>query len=241
MNLKINLLFASATLLAVMCGCTPEMKSTSNAEGNTGVFKVASQHDTSLMEYVVDPPDEIVVRAPNVKEIDGQKQVVRADGKIALNLLGEVKVSGKTPAQIQAQLVEIANKYYTNPDIKIEVTANSKFYTIFGRGASTGGRKPYTGNDCLVKALSEAGINENSWPEQVRLVRPKREGREAAVAIIDFKHMNETGDTRQNYALQEGDILYLPDSPLASFNFKASQVLGPISGATAVTGSVRTP
>ena len=174
-----------------------------------------------------------------MKEIDGQKQVVRADGKITLPLLQEVKVSGKTPSQIKKMLVEIADKYYTTPDITIDVVANSKFFTIFGRGSSTGGKKVYTGNDSLVKALAEAGMNEHSWPEQVRLVRPKRESRDAAVAVIDFKHMSETGDFRQNYALEEGDMIYLPDSPLSSFNFKFSEVLGPISGATAIGGSVK--
>ena len=58
----------------LLLGCTHALKSTANAEGPQGVFKHASGHDTSNIEYVVDPPDEILIKAPNIKEIDGQKR-----------------------------------------------------------------------------------------------------------------------------------------------------------------------
>ena len=152
-------------------------QSTANAEGPQGVFKAASGHDTSLNEYVVDPPDEIQIKAPNIKEVDGSKQVVRADGKISLNLLGEIKVSGLDPrADPENRSSKSATKFYTNPDIKVEVIANSKYYTIFGRGSTTGGKKPYTGNDTVIKALAEAGMNEQAWPQQIWVVRPARNG-----------------------------------------------------------------
>ena len=238
MNCKNTISAVAITAFSLLLGCTDKLASTPNAEGAKGVFKRADPHESSQMEYVVDPPDEIQIKAPNIKEIDGSKQVVRSDGKISLNLLGEVKVSGLTPAQVQKALVELANKYYTNPDIKVEVVANSKFYTIFGRGQTTGGKKPYTGNDTIIKALAESGMNENAWPQQIWLVRPNRNGGPPARAVVDFVKIQQTGDMSQNYVLQEGDIITIPDSPLSSFNFKATQVLGPVSGATQVGGTV---
>ena len=239
MKFRTAIKIVAFSAIPLFFGCTEKLKSTPNAEGNQGVFKVASGHDTSLNEYIVDPPDEIQIKAPNIKEIDGSKQVVRADGKISLNLLGEVKVSGLTPAQIQKSLVDIATKYYTNPDIKVEVLANSKFYTIFGRGSTTGGKKPYTGNDTVIKALAESGMNENAWPQQVIVTRPGKNGAKPAVAIVDFVKIQQTGDLAQNYVLSQDDIITIPDSPLASFNFKFTQVLGPLTGASEAGGSVR--
>lgn len=238
MNCKTSLSIVGLTAAALLLGCTQKLASTPNAEGKNGVFKVASGHDTQPLEYIVDPPDEVQIKAPNIKEIDGSKQVVRADGKISLNLLGEVKVSGLSPAQIQKVLVDLATKYYTNPDIKVEIVANSKFYTIFGRGQTTGGKKPYTGNDTVIKALAEAGMNEQAWPQQIIVVRPSRDGAQPARAVVDFVKIQQTGDLSQNYVLHEGDIITIPDSPLSSFNFKATQILGPISGATQVGGTV---
>ena len=83
-----------------------------------------------------------------------------------------------------------------------------------------------------------AQLPSHAWPQQVWLVRPAQKGQPPARAVVDFKKMQETGDMSQNYVLHEGDIITLPDSPLSSFNFKATQVLGPVSGATQVGGSV---
>ena len=238
--MKMTWLIGCVTSLFLLIGCTPALKSTPNAEGPSGVFKTASSHDVSNEAYVVDAPDEISIKAPNIKEIDGVKQVVRADGKISLNLLEEVKVAGLTPVQIQQALTDRAKKFYVNPDIKIEVTANSKFFMIFGRGAVTQKKVPYTGNDSIIKALAEAGLNENAWPEQVLLVRPgKDSSHPPARVVVNFRHMQETGDMSQNYAIQVNDIITLRDSPLASFNFKATQVLSPITGATEAGSGVR--
>ncbi len=239
MKFKTTFGIVAFSILPLLTGCTDKLKSTPNAEGAQGLFKVASGHDTSVNEYIVDPPDEIIIKAPNIKEIDGSKQVVRADGKISLNLLKEVKVSGLTIAQIQKVLVDIATQYYSNPDIKVEVVANSKFYTIFGRGSTTGGKKPFTGNDTVIKALAESGMNENAWPQQVIVTRPGRAGSQPAVAIVDFMKIQQTGDLSQNYLLNQDDIITIPDSPLASFNFKFSQVLGPVTGVSAAGGSAR--
>ncbi len=231
------LLISVAMLLS---GCTHALKSTENAEGPQGVFKHASGHDTSNVEYVVDPPDEILIKAPAIKEIDGQKQVVRPDGRITLNLLKDVKVSGLTPAQIQQQLTEIASKFYNNPDIRVEVIAQSKFYQIFGRGVNQQGKRPFTGNDTVIKALAEAGLSAEAWPQQVWVVRPGRGGQPPARAVVDFKHMSETGDLSQNYVLQENDIITVPEGPLSYFNTKFTLIVGPITGAGNM-GSTVTP
>lgn len=222
-------------------GCQHGLPSTPNAEGPNGVFHRATEHDSSGAEYVIDPPDDIVIKAQNIKEIDNVKQTVRADGKISLNLLGEVKVAGLTPRQVQEELTKVAAKYYTNPDIKIEVAAQSKFYMVFGRGANIQKKVPYTGNDNVIKALAEVGLSDHIWPQQVWVVRPGRDGQAPARAVVDFKKMAETGDLSQNYALQQGDIINLPDSPLSYFEFKTGQVLSPISGGAGLATSTVTP
>src|SRR5687768_13740388 len=134
---------STLTLLVLFTGCASPRDSTPNAEGDEGVFRRATEHQVSLREYRVDPPDEILIKAPNVKEIDGQKQVVRSDGKISLNLLDEVYVDGLTPTEINDLLKKLVGKYYTNPDIKVEIIAKSKFYYVFGFGSQSQGRYSY--------------------------------------------------------------------------------------------------
>ena len=42
--------------------------------------------------YRVAPPDKLRVIAPKIKELDGQPTVVRPDGNITLNLIGDVQM-----------------------------------------------------------------------------------------------------------------------------------------------------
>jgi polysaccharide biosynthesis/export protein len=233
------------TLLAIglaflFAGCQSARESTPNAEGSAGVFHHATEHQVSSREYRVDPPDEIIVRAPNIKELDQQRQRVRPDGKVSLNMLDEVYVAGLTPTEVNALLKKLMSKYYENPDIKVEVVANSKFYYVFGFGVLKQGRYAYTGRDTVIGALAEAGFNNEAWPEQVLVSRPGKNGEPNATAVVDFSKIWGYGDLSQNYLLEEGDIIEVRLSKLSKFNRDFSALLSPVTGASSavVSGQV---
>ena len=224
-------MFLPLFVAGLMMGCEPKVESTPNAEGANGLFHKGSTHQLSSREYRVDPPDEIVVKAPKIAELDGVRQKVRPDGKISLNMVGEVYVVGMTPSEIAALLKKLVTKFYEEPEIKVEVIANSKFYYVFGQGVARQGRYAYTGQDTVITALAEAGLGETAWPQQVRVSRPAKEnGTERATAVVDFKHIFQTGDLQQNYLLEEGDIIEIPYSPLSAWDAKTRKILGPLTG-----------
>src|SRR5258707_414692 len=75
------------------------------------------------------------------------------------------------------------------------------------------GRKAYTGRDTVISAVASAGFNERSWPQRVRVSRPSLDAGDGATIEIDMTRVYLAGDTRQNYLLNEGDIIYVPYSP----------------------------
>src|SRR3954470_2745156 len=229
-------MFLSVALAGLMFGCESAKQSTQNAEGENGMFHRATAHQLASREYRVDPPDEIVVKAPGIKELDGVRQKVRPDGKISLNLVGDVYVVGMTPSEINALLKKMVSKYYeADPDVKVEVIANSKFYYVFGKGVQRQGAYAYTGRDTVVTAMAQAGFNQGAWPQQVRVSRPrKNENADNATAVVDFKHIFQTGDLGQNYLLEEGDIIEIPNSPLQAWKENTEKVLGPLAGTAGV-------
>src|SRR5436853_7519209 len=92
--------FLPVVVAGLLYGCEAAVQSTPNAEGENGLFHRATTHQLSAREYRVDPPDEIVIKAPSIKELDGARQKVRPDGKISLNMVGDVYVVGMTPNEI---------------------------------------------------------------------------------------------------------------------------------------------
>jgi len=192
-----NARFGFAGTLAILglglLGCTQARESTRNAEGPQGIFRPATEREVSATEYRVAPPDKLTIKAPGIKELDNITNTIRPDGKLAVNLLGEIYVANKTPEEIGKLLTEAANKYYNNPDVKVEISEyNSKFYFVNGVSAGGQGKKAFTGRDTVISALAEAGFTDDAWPEQVALSRPSKKGQEKATAIIDFKHMAMT-------------------------------------------------
>ena len=218
-------------LVAQVVGCTAARQSDLRAEGPSGVFRPAVSQDVSATEYRVAPPDKLQIRAPGIKELDGVVTTIRPDGKISVNLLREIYVANKTPAEIGQILTDGAGKYYNHVQVSVEVAEYaSKFYEVFGLAVRDGGRKPYTGRNTVVAALAGAGFNERAWPQQVSISRPAREGQPRATVIVDMKQMYMTGDTRQNYLLEEGDIVYVPDSPLEAWADSTRKILSPLTG-----------
>ncbi|HSI36622.1 MAG: polysaccharide biosynthesis/export family protein [Phycisphaerae bacterium] len=230
----------ATTVALVGLGCTQARESTMNAEGPQGVFRPAKEREVSATEYRVAPPDKLTLKAPGIKELDNITTQIRPDGKIAVNLLGEIYVANKTPIEISTLLTDAANKYYNNPDVKVEVSEyNSKFYFVMGVSAGGQGKKAYTGRDTVISALADAGLSDDAWPEQIALSRPAKPGQERATAIINLKHIQMTGDMRQNYILEEGDIVFVDDSPLASWRKTTENIAGPIGSGTGAVGGVQ--
>jgi polysaccharide export outer membrane protein len=229
-------------ILAHVLGCVEARKSDANAEGPNGLFRPYTERDVTATEYRVAPPDKLMIRAPGVKEMDNVVTTIRPDGKITLNLLRDVYVANKTPDEIGRQLTEAMSKFYNNVQVTVEVAEYaSKFYEVFGLAAQSGGRKPYTGRNTVVAALAGAGFNDRAWPQQVSISRPPKDGRPRGTVIVDMKHMYMTGDTRQNYLLEEGDIVYVPDSPLEAWADNTRKVLAPLTMTVGAGQSVAAP
>jgi protein involved in polysaccharide export with SLBB domain len=181
--------------------------------------------------YRVEPPDALKIVVPAVKEIDQSAARVRADGRISLNLIGEVYVAGMSPAEISEELVKRLGKFYNTEAmyLSVEVTefASKKFY-VFGQ-VNRPGVKPYTGRDTVIKVLAESALNDDAWPQKVVLVRPSEDPTVRQKVTIDLKQMYQEGKTDQNYLVEEGDLVYVPPSPLAEFRITFTKLLSPIT------------
>ena len=190
--------------------------------------------DVPPATYRVQAPDSIRVTASAIKELDKLQSRIRPDGKVTLNLVGDVYVAGMTPAEIAEDLSRRLEKFYNKESIVISVEVTefkSKHYYVFGQVVSPG-PKAFTGSDTLIKVVAEAMLNDDAWPEKVVLIRPNEDRNVRQKITIDVKQMYETGKADQNYMLEEGDLVYVPPSPLAEFRMKTERLLAPIIPAT---------
>jgi polysaccharide export outer membrane protein len=180
--------------------------------------------------YRVEPPDAIKITAPAIKELDKAVARLRSDGKITLNLVGEVYVAGMSPSEIAEEITSRLGKFYNKESIYVSVEVTdfqSKKYYVFGQ-VNAPGVKNYTGHDTIVKVLADAALNEDAWPQKVVLIRPNEDTNVRQKVTIDLKQMYMDGKTDQNYLLEEGDLIYVPPSPLAEMRMTFEKLITPI-------------
>lgn len=194
-------------------------------------FLRAHEADAATGTYVVRPPDVLTVHAPKAPEIDGTTQLVRADGKVVLRLLGEVEVAGLPTEEIAEKLKAQLSRYYVDPEVVVEVRGyNSQFYYVFGEVDSPGPKR-FTGRDTLLMALAQAKPTYLAWRSQIRVTRPAADRTESRTIVVDLDRMLRTGDVSMNVLLQEGDIVEVPPTPLAWVGHRVRELLYPIEPA----------
>ena len=192
-------------------------------------FVQAHNHDVVGSTYRVEPPDVLSISSPTAPEVNGATEQVGRDGKIMLKLLGTVKVSTLTPKEVAAKLENLLSRYYVDPKVEVRVASHqSKKIYVFGQVGGTGPR-PFTGRDTLLDILAAAQPNFIAWGSRIRVIRPSPEPDEIREIVVDVDKMIQTGDLRGNFLLQEGDIVYVPPTPLGWVGLRVQETLFPFS------------
>lgn len=200
-------------------------------------FVPAHDQDVAATNYRIEPPDVIEITSPSAPELHGETQMIRQDGKVSLKLVGEVKVSGMTPRETEAKIEELLARYYVDPKVQVQVVARaSKRIFIFSEVASSGAI-PFTGRDTLLDVLSRCNLTSGAWRARVKVVRPSPTHGEEQEIEVDADKLLQKGDLRQNFLLQEGDIIVIPPTPLAWVGLRLHELFSPFEPAvSAYTG-----
>lgn len=229
--------------LLCMSGCF------SSRPGDIEAFLRPSEKNVTSDEYIMMPPDMVTVISSKVPELRGttqsvgHTQVIRPDGTISFETIGEVQVAGKTPGQVadilgrkMSTLYNFANE---NP-IDVRVVNKSKWYYIIGMVRKPGAQI-YTGRETTLSAISKAVPNVQAWEEMTQVIRPSAEVTgDPKIFTLNYKRMIEHGDMSGNVLLQEGDIIYVPPTILGSIGLTAQEIIGPLSGAVGIASDMAT-
>jgi polysaccharide export outer membrane protein len=191
--------------------------------------------DTTAENYVLQPPDQILVLCSEVPEIDRQSQLIRPDGKISFEDLGEIEAAGRTPAQlaniIRGKALELYKLEGDKPiDVRI-VAYQSKKYYVLGQVARPG-PQVYSGRDTAFSALALTQPTTLAWLERIQVIRPSNDKNvKPKIFEINYDRMQAHGDTSKDVLLQEGDVIYVPPTILAAVAMKIEEFIRPLGRA----------
>ncbi|MCE5286213.1 MAG: polysaccharide export protein [Pelosinus sp.] len=134
--------------------------------------------------------------------------IVRPDGKLAVPLVGEIKVEGLSPSEVSAVIIERLNTILVEPpSVAVNVV---KFHTtrvyVLGEVNHPGLYEMDKGGN-LIDALAMAGgWTKDAAKKKVFIIHKNMQSTPIKVNVLDLL---EKGDTRKNLVLNYGDIVYL--------------------------------
>ncbi|MBV5341911.1 MAG: polysaccharide biosynthesis/export family protein [Deltaproteobacteria bacterium] len=154
-------------------------------------------------DYLIGEGDGLDIAVWGVKELTSSVKV-RPDGKITVPGLGDVSVSGQTPADLQSSLSIRLKELVKNPIVTVTVRdiTNSKVY-IFGGGVKAG-VYDLSRRTSLLQLLCTVGEMKTADLKKSYLKRNGKKIRE------NFYQLFITGESDDDPILESGDSLFIP-------------------------------
>ncbi len=169
------------------------------------------------------PGDVLDVKFFNVPEIN-ESQTVRPDGKIALQLVGEVDVQGKTPAELQHELIQRYTPELKAPQLTVVVR------TLVNRRVYVGGHVNRPGLiemphqlSALEAIMQAGGFDDRRARISSVLIIRHRDGKRYG-AVLDFKDPLR-GMEYESFLLEPQDIVFVPRTKITEVNLWIDQYI----------------
>ena len=158
------------------------------------------------------PGDGLDFKFFNTPELN-DSQTVRPDGKITLQLIGEVMVQGKTPEELRAELIRLYIPALKNPEVVVIVRSLSDRRVYVGGEVNKPGIIPMPSRLTALEAIIEAGgfKMDTAKLKSVVIIR-QREGKLRG-SLIDFSG-TPNGEAGPPIYLQPRDIVYVPETAI---------------------------
>jgi polysaccharide export outer membrane protein len=166
------------------------------------VVKAAKRLPINDAPYILGAEDQIQITVLNGVEFSGS-HLIRPDGKITINLVGEVKASGNTPEELGNTIKERVKKYIVEPDVSVQVLAvrSRKFY-IQGEVNKPGEYLLVTPIHVLEALVNAGGFRDFANQKKIVIMSPSGERKN-----FNYKDVIKGKNMDQNILLNPGDII----------------------------------
>ncbi|HPP88489.1 MAG TPA: polysaccharide biosynthesis/export family protein, partial [bacterium] len=159
--------------------------------------------------YTIGADDELEI---DVWGYDNLKRtaVVRPDGMITYDMVGDVHCAGLTPTQLSVKLGQLLSKYLREPTVIVKVLQiRSQKVTVIG-DIPKQGTIFLKGPTRLLDLLTECGYN----PMQSKVKEVSITRKNGQVIRINLEELLATGNISQNIFIKNEDTIILPKSTI---------------------------
>jgi polysaccharide export outer membrane protein len=179
----------------------PKAPSTAATESATTKPAPGAAVDDKVFTIGAEDQIEVTVWADN--RIGGPL-LVRPDGRISMNLLGEVQAAGRTPAELGKDIEELLKQkdILRRPQVNVKILqVNSKKFSINGEVMKTGSFPLVVETRVMEALVNAGGFKDFANKKDIVIIRGTQRLK------FNWNEVVRGKKTEQNVYLQHGDII----------------------------------
>jgi polysaccharide export outer membrane protein len=175
--------------------------------------------------YRAGPPDQLLVSVLPEPLLE-RSVIVRPDGMISFDLVGDIAATGRTLDEIAAEIQTKIEEYKRGARVTVALSGSlSSSITILGE-VKIPSNFPLDRDLRVVEAIGRVGGNTIfASRSNARVIRTT--GGQTTVLPVDLAAI-ERGDLRTNLWLQRGDVVFVPATVLARIGYAIAGLTFPL-------------
>ena len=168
-------------------------------------------------QYKIQPGDQLAVKLfyhPSLNE----EVTVRPDGRISLQLVGEIAAAGETAEKLTDQLRTRYSRSLESPEVSVIVKtfANERIFVAGEVGRP--GEQALVGRTTVLQAIAQCqGFKESARLTEVLIIR-RNPDFTPSVSIVDLQKVVSGKDPSNDVLLVPYDVVFVPRSTIANVN-----------------------
>jgi polysaccharide export outer membrane protein len=180
----------------------------------TGCQTTRTAPPTASAEASVSAPqtiregDELKISFPGAPNLDST-QKVRRDGRITLAMVGEMTATGKTPSELEKELLQKYGNDLITKEVSVTVVSSS--FAVFVSGAVVRPGKITADHPITaLEAVMEAGGFDSAKANMQAVVVVRNENGQTKNYSLNLKRVLD-GQSSEAFYLKPSDIIFVPE------------------------------
>lgn len=172
--------------------------------------------------YRIEPGDTLGIRLPFHPEMD-QQALVRPDGRITANIVGDLDVAGLTTTEIEERLGQGMSDHLRDPQIEVTIARFSPKYVYVTGEVGKPGLVEYRDGLTPFQAVIDAGgFRDTALTSSVILVRSAASEKDFMTRRLNLDQSLRSG-LSEPLLLAPHDVVYVPTTAIADADIWVEQ------------------
>jgi polysaccharide biosynthesis/export protein len=197
-----------------------DIKGVSTAVASPGCEYASA--DDQFRTYRIQPGDQLDISFYLSPEFD-QDVTVRPDGNISMPVVGNVRVQGQTPGQLEKNLNQLYSQELRDPKttVRIDKSPGQVVY-VEGQVGKPGAVPLQPGMTAIQAIAASGGMTDAAGASKVFLIRRDACGNPHGQPLKLDQALNQKSQ-EEDLALAPSDIVVVPRSGIAQFDLNVKQ------------------